>query len=331
MTRETNRGFDVESLIRGVSSSNGIVCVLGSMNADYTVTTERLPLPGETVPGGPIALLPGGKSGNQAASAARIGANVRMFGALGRDENADFLAGKLMEAGVDVSHVARLEGASGSTLITVDAAGENTIVYSAGSNALLSPSYIDSVQCDLTEGAVLGLCLESPMDAVVEAATICHSAGMTVLLNDSPFTASLPTDLIEACDVLLVNEHEITQLLGAEKLAGVDTDWHEISYRMAEIGFEREIITLGSAGSVVIDSGEIEHVDPVTVKAIDMTGCGDAYMGAILAGLVAGYNLGDSAHMASAVSAFAATGRGAQSSYGSGDQVIDALRGGFSV
>ncbi len=331
MTGERNGISSVETLIRGIASSNGIVCVLGSMNADYTVTTKRLPLPGETVPGGPIALLPGGKSGNQASSAARIGAEVRMFGSLGSDANADFLSGKLTEAGVDVSHVARLEGASGSTLITVDSAGENTIVYSAGSNAKLSSSYVDSVRCDLTEGSVLGLCLESPMDAVIEAATICHGAGMTVLLNDSPFTADLPSALIEACDVLLVNEHEVARLIGTQKSVSADSDWHEIASALADIGFDRAIITLGSDGSVVIDSGEDIHIAPVAVKAIDTTGCGDAYMGAVLAGLAAGYELGASACMASAVSAFAATGRGAQSSYGSADQVIEALAGGFKV
>ena len=80
---------------------HGTVSVIGSMNADYTVTVQRLPGPGETITGGPLQLLPGGKSGNQAAAAARIGATVQMFGAVGSDSNADFLLGALGEAGVN--------------------------------------------------------------------------------------------------------------------------------------------------------------------------------------------------------------------------------------
>ena len=112
---------------------HGTVSVIGSMNADYTVTAQRLPGPGETITGGPLQLLPGGKSGNQAAAAARIGATVQMFGAVGSDSNADFLLGALGEAGVNTTHVRRVLGPSGTTVITVDAAGENTIVYSPGS------------------------------------------------------------------------------------------------------------------------------------------------------------------------------------------------------
>ena len=110
---------------------HGTVSVIGSMNADYTVTAQRLPGPGETITGGPLQLLPGGKSGNQAAAAARIGATVQMFGAVGSDSNADFLLGALGEAGVNTTHVRRVPGASGTTVITVDATGENTIVFRA--------------------------------------------------------------------------------------------------------------------------------------------------------------------------------------------------------
>lgn len=101
---------------------HGAVSVVGSMNADYTVTTERLPKPGETALGGPLRVLPGGKSGNQAVSAARLGAKVRLFGVLGSDANADFLLEALNDTGVDTSYIRHVDGASGTTVITVDAA-----------------------------------------------------------------------------------------------------------------------------------------------------------------------------------------------------------------
>ena len=141
---------------------HGTVSVIGSMNADYTVTAQRLPGPGETITGGPLQLLPGGKSGNQAAAAARIGATVQMFGAVGSDNNADFLLGALGEAGVNTTHVRRVLGPSGTTVITVDAHGENTIVYSPGSNAQVTVDYVESVRDALTHSTVLGLCLERP-------------------------------------------------------------------------------------------------------------------------------------------------------------------------
>ena len=174
----------------------GTVSVVGSMNADYTVTTEHLPGPGETVVGGPLRVLPGGKSGNQASAAARIGADVRLFGAVGSDINADFLLSALHEAGVDTSRISRVDGASGTTVITVDEAGENTIVYSPGSNAHVSVDYIQSMRDDLTSADVLGLCLESPMETVTACARLCHEAGLKVLLNDSPFIAEMPGELI---------------------------------------------------------------------------------------------------------------------------------------
>ena len=152
---------------------HGAVSVVGSMNADYTVTTERLPKPGETVLGGPLRVLPGGKSGNQAVSAARLGAKVRLFGVLGSDANADFLLEALNDTGVDTSYIRHVDGASGTTVITVDAAGENTIVYSPGSNAYVSVEYIQSMRDNLTSADVLGLCLESPMETVTACARLC--------------------------------------------------------------------------------------------------------------------------------------------------------------
>ena len=93
-------------------------------------------------------------------------------------------------------------------MITVDATGENTIVYSPGSNAQVTVDYVESVREALVRSSVLGLCLESPIETVTAAARVCHEAGVKVLLNDSPFTPSLPVELVEASDILLVNEHE---------------------------------------------------------------------------------------------------------------------------
>ena len=308
---------------------HGTVSVIGSMNADYTVTAQRLPGPGETITGGPLQLLPGGKSGNQAAAAARIGATVRMFGAVGSDSNADFLLERLEDAGVDVSNVRRVLGPSGTTVIVVDADGENIIVYSPGSNAQVTVDYVQSMKDELVSSSVLGLCLESPIETVTAAARMCHEAGVKVLLNDSPFTPVIPAELVEAADVLLVNEHEMAQLLGIDEPDDDDWDgfdWNHAADCMAEYGFKEAIVTLGGDGSVVLDTAAPENeriirIAPVKVDAVDTTGCGDSFMGTVLAGLASGFSLQDAARLASYVSAYAATGYGAQASYGNAAQI----------
>lgn len=308
---------------------HGTVSVIGSMNADYTVTAQRLPGPGETITGGPLQLLPGGKSGNQAAAAARIGATVRMFGAVGSDSNADFLLERLEDAGVDVSNVRRVLGPSGTTVIVVDADGENIIVYSPGSNAQVTVDYVQSMKNELVSSSVLGLCLESPIETVTAAARMCHEAGVKVLLNDSPFTPVIPAELVEAADVLLVNEHEMAQLLGIDEPEDDDWDnfdWNHAADCMAEYGFKEAIVTLGGDGSVVLDTAAPENkriirIAPVKVDAVDTTGCGDSFMGTVLAGLASGFSLQDAARLASYVSAYAATGYGAQASYGNAAQI----------
>ncbi|MBW3087372.1 ribokinase [Bifidobacterium sp. 82T24] len=315
-----------EALARLASFAEGKrhLVVVGSMNADYTVTTERLPKPGETVNAGPLRVLPGGKSGNQAATAAKLGADVRMLGAVGDDDNAGFLLGELTKAGVNTDAILHVPGASGTTVITVDSHGENTIVYSPGSNGRVSPEYVRDHADVITGAAVLGLCLESPMPTVIEAARIAHEAGVKVLVNDSPFIPELPKELIDNADILLVNEHEMSQLLGIDEPEDGDwdaVDWDAIVAQMAGFGFDQAVITLGGDGSVVIDGGETHRIVPVKVDAVDTTGCGDSFMGTILAGLAAGADLVSSAQVASYVSAYAATGHGAQASYGTTEQV----------
>ena len=321
--------MSIPEVLSALDRIHGTVSVIGSMNADYTVTAQRLPGPGETITGGPLQLLPGGKSGNQAAAAAKIGAAVRMFGAVGSDSNADFLLEQLEQAGVDVSNVRRVLGPSGTTVIVVDAEGENIIVYSPGSNAQVTVDYVHSMKEQLVSSSVLGLCLESPIETVTAAAQMCHEAGVKVLLNDSPFTPTIPAELIEASDVLLVNEHEMAQLLGIDEPDDDDWggfDWQNAADRMAEYGFNEAIVTLGGDGSAVLNTAapedqRIVRIAPVKVDAVDTTGCGDSFMGTVLAGLASGFSLQDAAKLASYVSAYAATGYGAQASYGTAAQI----------
>ena len=300
----------------------GRVAVVGSLNADYSVRCERIPAPGETVAGQGLTLMPGGKSLNQAACAALLGARVRMVGAVGSDPSGEFLLGQLAHTGADVSNVEVMPGPSGTAMIEVDHAGENSIVVSPGANGKVDASFVQAHAEAILGCAALGLCLEVPMDAVVQAAQTAHETGACVLLNDSPFTAELPLELVEATDVLLVNEHELAQLLGMNEPQSWDhVAWPGVAAALANRGFRSAVVTLGSAGSVVLEGNSVHRVAPVRVETADTTGCGYAFMGALLAGLAANFPLADAAQLASYVGAFAACGQGAMPSYGTGEQI----------
>ncbi|MGJ4844326.1 ribokinase [Leifsonia sp. Le1] len=294
----------------GGATGSGIL-IVGSLNADLVVRAERFPGPGETVRGSELVTLPGGKGANQAAAAALLGGDVRMLGAVGADAHGELLTGSLRRAGADVDGVRRIDGtATGTAMITVNAAGENTIVVSPGANDRLTADDVRDSDA-FTGRGVLGLCLEIDTAVVVAAAQRAAADGATVLLNLSPY-AEVPDALLAATDVLLVNEHEASTLLGVD-VESVDAA--EVASRLADRGIRRAVITRGSEGALVFDDGDHTTVPAVPVSAVDTTGCGDAFMGALALRLAAGETLAASAAFATVVGAYAATGHGAQSSY----------------
>lgn len=303
---------------------DGPVVVVGSANADLTVTVPRLPKPGETIAGGPLTVLPGGKSANQAAAAARTGARVTFIGCVGADSPGDVLVTALTDAGVDITALHRSEEQStGTAMITVDEAAENCIVISAGANSLVTPEFVDSHREAIAGARTLGLCLEVSIDAVTRAAEIAHDNGVRVVLNLSP-VGDAPEGLLKLVDVLIVNEHELAHLAGTDAVAaGQAGDWSSAATALAErYGIPHAVVTLGGAGSVVIGAEGATEIASWTIEVRDTTGCGDSYMGTLLAGLASNLTLTESAELASAVSAYAATGVGAQSSYGDAADII---------
>lgn len=306
------------------------VVVMGSMNADHTVEVETMPHPGETILAGPMVIHPGGKSANQASSCAHLGQRTHLLGAVGSDANADMLIHELNGAGVDTEHIERVAGPSGSTIIVVDAHGENFVVVSAGSNGTVTPEYVRRRRRVIESSAVLGLCLESPFNTVLEAARIAAAADTQVVLNISP----MPSDdnmndlvpLIELADVAIMNEHETSRLLGMDAVIGLDDDWESIGFKLHELGLKKVIVTLGEFGSVVLDDEQTAtHIPAVTVRPVDTTGAGDSFMGSVLAGLAHGNSLENSCTLAAVVSAYSTRGKGAQSSYGDADEILDFL------
>lgn len=298
------------------------VCVVGSINADLTVTVKRLPHGGETIQGSPLRILPGGKSANQAATAGRLGAAVELVGAVGSDPNAQLLRDALTDAHVDISAVETVDSATGTAMIVVDDAAENFIVISAGANGEVDAEMVRSHADKIQRAGCLGLCLEICDEAVLAAAQIAHDAGVPVVFNLSPIRA-VSEDLLALVDVLIVNEHELAAIIGSERaVAGCEHgQWDAVGRALAdEYGISTAIVTLGGEGSAVLRTSESEvavtRIPALPIEVVDTTGCGDAYMGTVLTALAAGDDVVTAARLAGVVSAHAATGVGAQTSYG---------------
>ena len=333
---------------------SGRVVVVGSLNADLTVYCPRLPLPGETIAGTGTALGPGGKSANQAVAASRAGAHVALVGAVGDDANGAMLRDAVAGAGVDVTSVRTVPGeATGMAIITVDDSAENCIVTTAGANGLVSAGDVARAADAFDGAAVVCLCREVADDAVLAAARAGRSAGATVVFNASPF-GELPSGLLETVDVLLVNAHEASQLLGGAvlpsavlpataepaesaepaepwELAGA---WEPVADGLAALGVRRAVVTLGAGGAVVLNAqanageaaGErVVPIAPLRVDAVDTTGAGDAFTGALAARLAAGDALAEAARYAAVASALATTAKGTQTAYPYRDEVLSRL------
>ena len=192
------------------------VVVVGSINVDLIVSTSRLPGPGETVLGGRFIEQDGGKSANQAAAAARVGASVAMVGAVGRDDLGERALASLADHGVDVSACGRLEGErTGIALIVVDAFAENQIAVASGANAQLGAAMVEVAleHLDPAPGAVCLAGFEVGDEAVVAATRWAAGRGMRVILNPAP-ARPIPADALAAAPILTPNEIEASLLSG---------------------------------------------------------------------------------------------------------------------
>lgn len=283
------------------------VVVFGSVNLDLVYRVERLPRPGETVLGDDLVRLSGGKGGNQAHAAARVLGDGRaaMVGCLGHDDAGRQLEADLAEAGVDVSALARVPGASGTAIIAVDAAGENTIAVLPGTNREWPADAVE--RAPLGAGDVVVAQLEIPLAVVEAALTRAREVGARTVLNVAPLDPAV-VDLLDRVDVLVANEGEATELFG---LAGT-IDEGELR-RIREVFLGDLVVTLGADGAVVATrDGVLESVPAFRVDAVDTVGAGDAFVGGLAAALADGADVREAALIGSAAGALTATVVGAR-------------------
>ncbi|MFJ9854029.1 ribokinase [Streptomyces sp. NPDC101150] len=288
------------------------VLVVGSANADLTVRVERRPGAGETVLGTDLVESAGGKGANQAAAAARLGGRTALLARVGGDAFGELLLSAQREAGTDVAPVIVDEAArTGTAMIIVSPDGDNSIVVSPGANAALTPADVAAATQVIADSSVVSLQLEIPMESVRAAAAAAEDAGTRVVLNPSPAPeAALSPELLAVADPLVVNEHEARQLSGLTD--GKPGEWAQALHAK---GARSVVITLGGEGALVLDASGLSEVPGVRVKAVDTTGAGDAFTGALATRLARGDALPDAARFAVRVGAAAVTKPGAQPSY----------------
>ncbi len=277
------------------------VLVVGSINMDLVVEAEKFPAPGETLLGQRFRTFPGGKGANQAVAAQRLGAQVAMIGCVGADAFGRELLAQLQGEGIDV-HYVRVDGASstGVAAITVSQA-ENSIVVVPGANHALSPDDVMAAEQAFQEADVIITQLEIPLETVEAVAVLAEKHGKPLILNPAP-AIPLPTSLRERVSLLTPNEHELGILS-----SGSGDAWRD--QLAAHPG--RVMMTRGSDGAwFACADGRLHHQPSFKVEAVDTTGAGDTFNGALAA--FWGDGLANVAKMACAAGALSVTRAGAQ-------------------
>lgn len=285
------------------------ILVFGSSNTDMTVKAASMPLPGETVLGGEFTMSPGGKGANQAVAAKRLGGSVSFICKIGRDMFGEGSLRHYHDEGIDVSGVLRSDKPSGIALIIVDNGAENSIVVASGANLDFHAADLEVSEPALRSCDILLLQLEIPVPAVLQAVKIAHASGAMVILNPAPY-AALPDEIFQYISLLIPNETELASFSGMP-VHDVPTAVAAADVLFAK-GVGKMIVTMGSKGSLILDGGEPRFIQARRVKAVDTTGAGDTYCGALCVAIAEGKTLLEAAEFASAVSALSVTKMGAQ-------------------
>ena len=298
-----------------------MIYVLGSINMDMVAVAPYMPQSGETLTANKYYSNAGGKGANQAVAIAKLGGNVKMIGKVGTDTYGKYMKDNLASYGVDVTNVSVSEGNSGiAMIIVVD--GDNRIIIDAGANGKVTNADVDEGLKNAKSGDILVMQLEIPLDVVVYASKIAKNKGMTVILNPAP-AVPLPAELMQNVDIITPNETE-TQIL-----TGISVD-SEVELALAVKHFYqrgiKNVITLGSRGSMVSYGNNIDIIESRKVKVIDTTSAGDTYVGAITVKLDSGADIVSACRFASVASSITVTREGASKSIPSMSEVEKVMR-----
>jgi ribokinase len=301
----------------------GRVFVAGSINMDVVATADRHPKVGETVAGRQVLYFPGGKGANQAVAASRLGTRTTLVGRLGKDAFGAELSAFLAAQGVDLGYVQETaEAHTGTAIITV-AAADNTIVVIPGSNALVSADDVAAVP--LAKGDVAVSQFEIPLPTIAAFFRRARDAGAATLLNPAP-AQKMSSELLALVDVLVLNETELGFLAGTE-LSESDTAARivDVARRLRAREDQSICVTLGKRGVLALAGRDEIALPGRVVEAVDTTGAGDCFVGALAAQLAVGVPLRDALTFANAAASISVQRMGAGPSMPTATEVAAVL------
>jgi ribokinase len=297
------------------------VCVVGAANIDLISYVPRLPRVGETLHGTQFRMGYGGKGANQAVMAARLRAEVTMVCKLGRDVFGEGTLENFRAHGVDTTHVTFTEDAfSGVAPIAVDPEGRNAIIIVTGANDLVSLDDLERARPAIAAAEVVICQLELPVETTLSALRIAREEGVRTIFNPAPARDDLPDELFRLSDVICPNEPETELLTGMPAGEGAARE-------LLARGVGAVALTLGDQGCLLVEGDSVTEVPVEPVRAVDTTGAGDAFVGALATFLAAGRSPVDAAERSNAVAALSVQGRGTQTSFPSADDLPAALLG----
>lgn len=296
------------------------IIVVGSTNMDMVIKTDHIPAPGETVLSGSFFMNPGGKGANQAVAISRLGGEVVFITKLGNDLFGKQFFHLFNEEGIDTSYLlSDHDHPSGVALITVDKAGENSIVVASGANAQLNPSDIAAPVGEIGNAAFVLLQLEIPMPTVEFVINYAYKKGIRVVVNPAPANI-LSTELLAKIDILTPNRMEAGDISG---IAVHDINSAlEAARFICSNGVKNVVVTLGALGAAVCEQGNCYVVPSRSVTAVDSTAAGDVFNGALVVALAEGKTLKDAVVFACEAAALSVTRMGAQSSIPNRNEVV---------
>ena len=289
------------------------VAVVGSANIDLTTFAERFPKPGETIFGQRFDLGFGGKGANQAVAARLCGADVFMVARVGSDLFGPATIQNFKKLGIHTSHVRQVEGlSSGVAPIFVEPNGQNRILVVKGANDALKPADVDAAAEMLKAADCIVLQFEIPLETVYYTIAFARKHGIRCILNPAPAQA-VDMGELNGLDYFVPNESEAETITGMA-VRNVD-DSTKCAERLVGNGIRRVIITLGSKGSLLAGRNLSEHVPPFSVKSIDSTGAGDAFIGSFAVFLAEGAPELEAVRQANLYAGLSTTGVGTQKSF----------------
>lgn len=287
-----------------------IVTVVGSINMDLTVTTDRVPEKGETVMGKNFATYPGGKGANQAVAAARLGATVQLIGAVGDDTFGKSLRENLQREGIDTSGVEIKEGIATGTATIILAEQDNRIIVAPGANSYVTKDMVAKYEEQIKNSDVVLLQLEIPIETISYVTSLAHQFQVPVIVNPAPYQ-QLPEEVYQAATFITPNEGEAKEMFSEISPEGLQ---------------DKLIITKGSEGTLYVDHKKEKLVPAYSVSVQDTTGAGDTFNGALAVLIGGGATREAAIQFANAAAGLSVTKIGAQAGMPTSEQVLEFMQ-----